>query len=356
MCIAHHHLVTKNKQQLDIRLLEKLEPYFEPCVVGRLVGAGEPFTNKQFMEYARMFSTKLCRLACTTNGTLINGKTARSLIETQFDYLIISLDAARKETFEQIRKGASFNRVIHNIRRLVRLKKKNGSFFPIISYSMVVMNQNIQELVPLVELVHDLGGCHLNVVPMTIPFKSLPASYVRFYRENALCLSDNVESTRKVFELADRKAKELNVNLTCNVDAIFSRPAPEQIEINTSSNVPSQLTVSNLNVDAEKLNVASDIKPEPGYCVWPWAQFYLRKDGKVALCCNAAIFLYGDLHEQSIEEISNSRGIMAVRRAILEGRFPTVACKLCYIRSQNASLDYLGSNLLQIMRKFNYIG
>jgi MoaA/NifB/PqqE/SkfB family radical SAM enzyme len=356
MCIAHHHLVTKNKQQLDIRLLEKLEPYFEPCVVGRLVGAGEPFTNKQFMEYARMFSTKLCRLACTTNGTLINGKTARSLIETQFDYLIISLDAARKETFEQIRKGASFNRVIHNIRHLVRLKKKNGSFFPIISYSMVVMNQNIQELVPLVELVHDLGGCHLNVVPMTIPFKSLPASYVRFYRENALCLSDNVESARKIFELADRRAKELNVNLTCNMDAIFSRPAPEQIEINTSSNVPSRLTESNLNVDSEKLNVVSDIKPEPGYCVWPWAQFYLRKDGKVALCCNAPTFLYGDLHEQSLEKISNSRGIMAVRQAILEGRFPTVACKLCYIRSQNASLDYLGSNLLQIMRKFNYIG
>ena len=49
---------------------------------------------------------------------------ARRIIELQIDQIFLSLDGATKQTYEQIRVGANFDKVISNTRRLIQIKRE----------------------------------------------------------------------------------------------------------------------------------------------------------------------------------------------------------------------------------------
>jgi MoaA/NifB/PqqE/SkfB family radical SAM enzyme len=54
---------------------------------------------------------------------LIDKERARKLVLSRFGLLAISIDGARKKTYERIRGGASFDRLILNIKRLNFFKR-----------------------------------------------------------------------------------------------------------------------------------------------------------------------------------------------------------------------------------------
>lgn len=90
-----------------------------------------------------------------TNGTLLNEQRCRSIVERQITRVMISVDAARPETYEKIRLrngrmaqvGAErLKDLEENIRRLIRIRNEMGSTLPLVRVSFVVQPLNIDEV------------------------------------------------------------------------------------------------------------------------------------------------------------------------------------------------------------------
>lgn len=78
-----------------------------------------------FVEIVRIAAA--CKVPHTyfiTNAQLLTEKVAEVLIECGVDQVQVSADGATRETYEYIRRGASFERLTQNLRHLT---ERNGS-------------------------------------------------------------------------------------------------------------------------------------------------------------------------------------------------------------------------------------
>jgi radical SAM protein with 4Fe4S-binding SPASM domain len=78
-----------------------------------------------------------------TNGVALTPELSQKLIDAGLDYIIFSVDAFTKETYEKIRIGADFTKVMANINEFIKLRTGKK---PIIRMQMVKMDINKHEI------------------------------------------------------------------------------------------------------------------------------------------------------------------------------------------------------------------
>jgi MoaA/NifB/PqqE/SkfB family radical SAM enzyme len=83
-------------------------------MVVRFEGDGEPTCNPQFKELVKMCSSLSIRSAMTCNATLLDEDYVKFLEDHGMSRIHVSFDGTKKETFEVLRKGANFEKVLHN--------------------------------------------------------------------------------------------------------------------------------------------------------------------------------------------------------------------------------------------------
>jgi len=102
---------------------------------------GEPLLDPLLVQRIRYAKEK--GIPCvhfSTNGSLLNENISKELIESGLDGIYISLDAARKETYEKVRLGLDFDSIVTNIERFVALRNSRGFDKPCVHVSFVKMN------------------------------------------------------------------------------------------------------------------------------------------------------------------------------------------------------------------------
>ena len=122
-----------------------------------LWGVGEPFMNPDYMKMIKF--AKFCNLKVivNTNGALLNPTISDELIKLKVDEIIFSIDGVGS-TFEEIRKGAVFDDIIHNISELSIFKKYNSSKLPKLSANFVLLKDNFKEIIEVTKL-----ACRLEI-------------------------------------------------------------------------------------------------------------------------------------------------------------------------------------------------
>lgn len=90
--------------------------------VVRFEGDGEPTCNPYFKELIKMCSDLGIRSAMTCNGTLLNEEYVSYLEKGGMKRIHISFDGAEKDTFEKLRLGADYERVLYNCRLIGKSK------------------------------------------------------------------------------------------------------------------------------------------------------------------------------------------------------------------------------------------
>lgn len=87
-------------------------------------------------------------LLMTTNGNLLTPKLAKELVDAGATRILFSIDAATSETYDKVRPGGDFNRVLDNLNALVEYKASTGIPLPIIRASFVnsKLNEHEREL------------------------------------------------------------------------------------------------------------------------------------------------------------------------------------------------------------------
>jgi radical SAM protein with 4Fe4S-binding SPASM domain len=131
---------------------------------------GEPLMTRDFAEVIGEFSHYGVKLDIATNGTLLSNRNIAALIKSA-THIAVSIDGATKLTFEAIRKGAKFEKVLNNVRVLTMATEVSGNATSInIVLACTLMGSNIRDLPEIVRLAKLLGIRHISFFPLVVFF------------------------------------------------------------------------------------------------------------------------------------------------------------------------------------------
>jgi hypothetical protein len=143
----------ESPRDADMSLLEILWPGMVQSDYLHLNGVGEPMMAKPFWEVIdRLKGKKRPLIEFNTNGLLMTEENVERLLQAPVYGILVSLDAATPETYQDIR-GGNFGTALAGIERLVAHAKRNTH----IVMTFVLMKRNIQEAGAYVELAARLG-------------------------------------------------------------------------------------------------------------------------------------------------------------------------------------------------------
>lgn len=118
----------------------------------------EPLTSPHFIEILKIaHDHRVPHIDFATNGMLLDEEKAEAVIRYGVTEIFLSVDAAQKETYESIRRGAHFDRLLKNIRYLQERKNVLKRRHPRLRFNITLMKTNISQLEELVILAHQLG-------------------------------------------------------------------------------------------------------------------------------------------------------------------------------------------------------
>ena len=152
-CIHCPHSVTYSQinskpNYLEIDIFKKVidECIGRPLQFIRITADGEPLVHtKLFAMIDYAVDKGLGPVGLTTNGSLSTKDKAERLVESGLFMVDFSLDAFKKETYNKVRYGLPFDKVIDNIKYLLDYKKKINATLKVM-VSFVKQKDNISEL------------------------------------------------------------------------------------------------------------------------------------------------------------------------------------------------------------------
>ena len=117
---------------------------------------GEPLVRKrELLECIRQAKNWNLITHVTTNGQLIDRKTAEEIVSSGLDFLQISLDGVKEKTNDYIRGKGTYRKVMEAIEKVKKAKEKFNSDLKL-SITTVVTDKNLDELLSIVKLAKDL--------------------------------------------------------------------------------------------------------------------------------------------------------------------------------------------------------
>lgn len=113
----------------------------------RLSGGGEPMLHPkavELMEYAKKVGAKV---GLITNGSRFTEESSRRLLAAQIDMIEFSVDAADPQTYEKVRRGLDWKRLLKNVKKIVELRNKLKSKTKIIASGVNQVDVDIEAVV-----------------------------------------------------------------------------------------------------------------------------------------------------------------------------------------------------------------
>lgn len=284
---------TQERRHLSFDEFVKLVDQFPKLTWTNLTGEGSSFLNKEYIEMIRYVKQKDIPVFLVDHFDEMDIELAEELIKMPIEGIYISFDAATKETYEKIKVGCNFDKVIDNIRKFLALKKKYNSPFPEINYRYVITKLNVQEIPLFLDLVASLGGRKTHGYSSRVDFCGL----LSFPDIEHLVTQVPGEIIQQV--LRKRKEHDLFVTLS---------------HMELEKNVPIE-------------------------CCIAWQEPYFMMGGYALPCCqvmmsNKRVWLrehtFGNVYQESFKEIWNSARYRRFRKTVNNKKAPVpLFCKDC---------------------------
>ncbi len=155
---------TRNTGMLDLELYKKtIDEIHEDLIWLILYFQGEPFLNKQFLEFVKYAASKNIYTATSSNAHYFTDEMAKATIESGLDRLIISIDGTTQETYGKYRIGGNVEKVIEGTERLLYWKKKLNKTTPHIIWQFIVFKHNEHQLPEIKKLAKQIGVDELGI-------------------------------------------------------------------------------------------------------------------------------------------------------------------------------------------------
>ena len=155
---------TRNTGMLDLALYKKIIDEIHPDLVWLILYfQGEPFLNKQFLEFVKYASEKNIYTATSSNAHYFTDEMARATVESGLDRLIISIDGTTQDTYGKYRIGGKIEKVIEGTERLLKWKKQLGKTTPHIIWQFIAFRHNEHQIPEIKKLAKQTGVDELGI-------------------------------------------------------------------------------------------------------------------------------------------------------------------------------------------------
>lgn len=113
------------------RVIECLKPHRGKIRVVVLYHGGEPFLNKRFAAMVRQVkSLGVPFVKTVSNGMILTDSVIADLVDCGLDTIEFSLDGRSPEENDLVRRNCRYDKVVNNVKRLIRCKRKQGAERP----------------------------------------------------------------------------------------------------------------------------------------------------------------------------------------------------------------------------------
>ncbi len=227
-----------------------------------LQGVGEPLMNKDILKMLRYCSDKGIATYINTNGTFLNERMSRGLIETGLTNLSISVNSVNGETFALTRSGASVRKVLGNVEKFLELRRAAGAKRPLVSFRAILMKETEPDMEELIMKSGELG---VDVLYIQLFMDVIAAQGLK----NSALSAEDVEAFSGKLKQWKKKAR--------------------------------------LQVVTENFGESSGAL---GQCSLPWFSPNITAEGYVTPCCtiyNPSLLNMGNIFQTPFEQIWNSQ-------------------------------------------------
>jgi radical SAM protein with 4Fe4S-binding SPASM domain len=271
-----------------------------------LHGVGEPMLVKNLPRMVRYLKDRGVYVLFNTNGTVLNERNGRALIDAGLDELRVSLDASNPKSYLAIRGKDYFHRILRNVRAFRAMQEREGHERPRVSAWLTGLKETVDELPAFVRVAAEIG------------VKEVYLQRLVFFNQDAIGLArpDQALYDRLTAEEADRIAEA--TALAHSLGLAFS-----------ASGAASEPGVS--------LQRTED-KATWSLCRRPWTVMYFTANGRALPCCIAPFsqrgyenYTLGDATQETLREIWNGARYQAFRQALHSDR-PSDSCANCGLR------------------------
>ena len=271
-----------------------------------LHGVGEPMLVRNLPKMVRYLKDRGTYVLFNTNGTVLNERNGRALIEAGLDELRVSLDAATPKSFVAVRGKDYFRRILRNVRAFRDLQDREGHELPRVSAWLTGLKETIAELPAFVKVAAETG------------VKEVYLQRLVFFDNDAIGLARPDQAlyeqmTREEAHYLDEAAAlAKSYGMTFSASGAASEPG----------------------VSLKREGDASHWR----LCRRPWTVMYITANGRALPCCIAPFsqrgyenYTLGDATQQTLREIWNGPAYRSFREGLLSDQ-PPQACANCGLR------------------------
>jgi MoaA/NifB/PqqE/SkfB family radical SAM enzyme len=271
-----------------------------------LHGVGEPMLVKNLPRMVRYLKDRGTYVLFNTNGTVLNQKNGRALIDAGLDELRVSLDAANAKTYLAVRGVDFFNRILKNVRTFRELQEREGHHKPRVSAWLTGLKETIVELPAFVKLAAEIG------------VKEVYLQRLVFFENDAIGLA--------------RPDQALYEQMTREESAYLEEAEALALALGVTFSASGAASEPGMSLKRESVGSPWSL------CRRPWSVMYFTANGRALPCCIAPFaqrgyehYTLGDATQQTLHEIWNGEAYASFRKALLSEKPPT-ACANCGMR------------------------
>lgn len=159
MCYSRRHDGHNSAIPADVRKThENIRNYFDKEITLMLAGDGDVLARKDTRELLQNFdSTKYNKVnfQLITNGLLFQPKVWETIKHNNFTYANISVDAATKQTYEKVRNGGNWEKLMKAL-DVFAAALKDGKFSSV-TINMTIMRSNYREIPQFIQMARERG-------------------------------------------------------------------------------------------------------------------------------------------------------------------------------------------------------
>jgi radical SAM protein with 4Fe4S-binding SPASM domain len=268
-CFTTDSKFTRPKGDLSVETYNEIIKQASPnAFYLNLYFQGEPFLNDKLSEFIKKAKQSGFYVSISTNAHFLSEDKIQKITDAGLDKLIVSVDGADDETYQQYRKEGDFDKVIEGIKLLADTKRIKKITHPFIELQFLVHRKNETQIKQIKQLGKTLG---VNKVVL------------------------------KSFQL-------LNFE-------------------HASEWVPNTLSRYSMNSE-EKVNikVRSD-----NHCFRMWNSCVITWNGDVVPCCfdKNANYKMGNIHDTGLQDIWKSQSYDDFRKKVFDDRNQISICTNC---------------------------
>lgn len=271
-----------------------------------LHGVGEPMLVKALPRMVRYLSDRGVYTLFNTNGTVLNERSGRALIDAGLDELRVSLDASNAKSFREIRGKNYFARILRNVRAFRDLQEREAHAKPRVSAWLTGLKETVRELPEFVRVAADIG------------VKEVYLQRLVFFDKDTIGKAQPDQTLFEHMTGEDARYLEEAEHLARSLGIAFS-----------ASGAASEPGMSLKN---------SEGGSPWSLCRRPWTLMYFTANGRALPCCIAPFsqhgydqYTLGDATQQTLQEIWNGPAYRDFRAALLSDK-PRQTCSNCGMR------------------------